>query len=396
MSGLLSDIDDPRTQGLLGTFLSMLAASGPSPQRRTFGQIAGLSGMEGMRQYDQAKVLKQRDEESKRRNQVTDLQLQQAEEARRMRQELRDVLSRSYQSPEQQALAGGGGPTNENAALIPKMPGGFDLDLARTNLLRSGNIEGAVALEGLRPKAKSPLVTKAGDVLRDPDNPTRVLAQNPVEEKLDALIIKGPDGRPMVNPLVLQAKRDIAGAGASRQTTTVNAFEPASVAAQKEQMQYLTKQADALQAAPVALANIERAKKLVQTARPFVGSGADVKLAAVKFLNNNLGFSIEESAVRDAEELRSRIFFNIMDNLKKLDAQPSQLQQQIMMESLGKLGTDPQALPRVLDAFAETIRGKVQQHNKRAKEAQGSGVRFPFDPTIELEDNSDPLNLRGR
>jgi hypothetical protein len=170
-------------------------------------------------------------------------------------------------------------------------------------------------------------------------------------------------------------------------SVSVNAFEPAAVALQKEMATNLGKQADALQSAPVALANIKRAKELVKESGGFVGSFADQKIGIAKFLNNNLGMSIDPNGVASAEELRSRIFFNVMDNLKKLDAQPSQLQQKIMMESLGQLGTDPTALPRVLDAFAETIRGKVNAHNKRATEAISRGVPMFFDPRVQLPDD---------
>jgi hypothetical protein len=82
MNGLLgTDMEDPRTQGLLGTALAMLAASGPSPQRTTFGQILGHSGQAGMRQHDQARILKQRDEELRRRNAFDDLKLKMMQQA---------------------------------------------------------------------------------------------------------------------------------------------------------------------------------------------------------------------------------------------------------------------------------------------------------------------------
>ena len=133
-----------------------------------------------------------------------------------------------------------------------------------------------------------------------------------------------------------------------------------------------------LRDAPQALGNIEKAKALInKDSRIFQGSLGEQKLAVAKFFNNNLGMNINTSGVENAEELRSRIFFNIMDNLKKMDAQPSQLQQQIMMESLGKLGTDPGALPKVLDAFGEVIREKVAGYDKQVKEAEGKNIRWP-------------------
>jgi hypothetical protein len=115
-----------------------------------------------------------------------------------------------------------------------------------------------------------------------------------------------------------------------------------------------------------------------------MGPGGEGLLGAAKFLNNRMGMNIDTEGVNSAEELRTRIFFNIMDNLKKMDAQPSQQQQQIMQQSLGNLGTDPNALPKVLDAFGDAIRGKVDLHNKEVAGATSRGVKFPYDPTIDL------------
>jgi hypothetical protein len=175
-----------------------------------------------------------------------------------------------------------------------------------------------------------------------------------------------------------------AGAGASRVTTNVNSFTPASEEAQRKFMDSTRTTYDQLKQAPVALASIEQAKALIPAAKGFMGPGGETLLDAAKFLNNRVGTTINTEGVKSAEELRTRIFFNIMDNLKKMDAQPSQMQQQIMQEALGKLGTDPNALPAVLDAFASSIKGKVQLHNAEVQGAAQRGVKFPYDPTIAL------------
>lgn len=165
----------------------------------------------------------------------------------------------------------------------------------------------------------------------------------------------------------------------------IDNFEPANTTIQKESMQSLIKNADTLANAPAALANIEKAKALVSQSGGYVGQFANIKLTAVKALNNNLGTTIDPNEVASAEELRSRMFFQIMDNLKKLDATPSQEQQRIMQEALGSIGTDPQAIPRVLDAFADSIRQKVTEHNRRATQVmQNPNIRFPYDPRIEV------------
>lgn len=167
-------------------------------------------------------------------------------------------------------------------------------------------------------------------------------------------------------------------------TVNVNTLDTASAEAQKKFMDSARGTYDQLKTAPTLLANIERAKALIPGARGFMGTGGETLLEATKFLNNRLGLKIATEGIKNAEELRSRIFFNIMDNLKKMDAQPSQMQQQIMMESLGKLGTDPNALGNVLDAYADTVRGKVDTYNTEVTGAETRGVKFPYKPQIVL------------
>lgn len=175
-----------------------------------------------------------------------------------------------------------------------------------------------------------------------------------------------------------------ANQGATKVQTLVNSFTPASEEAQRDFMKSTRATYDQLKQAPVLLESLEKAKQLIPSAKGFMGPGGEGLLTAAKFLNNRLGTSIDTEGVKSAEELRTRIFFNIMDNLKKMDAQPSQQQQQIMQEALGRLGTDPNAMPAVLNAFGDVIKGKVDLHNKEVAGAAAKGVKFPYDPTIKL------------
>jgi hypothetical protein len=186
-------------------------------------------------------------------------------------------------------------------------------------------------------------------------------------------------------PAVEAQKTRIAGAGASRQVTAINTQLPASEEAQKEFMKEMRQTFSALKQAPTVLDNIEKAKALVPQAKGFMGAGGESILQAASFLNNRLGTSIDTKGVTSAEELRSRLFLGIMDNLKKLDSQPSQQQQAALQVALGSIGTDPTALPRVLDVFGETIRQKVDLYNEEARGAEGRGVKFPYNPTIKLQ-----------
>jgi len=175
---------------------------------------------------------------------------------------------------------------------------------------------------------------------------------------------------------------------ASSTITNVNAYAPASVTAQQEFMKETRDTYGRLKDAPSVLDNIDKAKKLVSGAKGFMGPGGESLQQAASFLNNRLGTKIDTKGVSDAAELRSRLFFGIMDNLKKLDSQPTAQQQDALQAALGSLGTDPNALPRVLDAFGDTVRNRVERHNQEVTGAETRGVKFPYDPKITLPERA--------
>jgi hypothetical protein len=206
---------------------------------------------------------------------------------------------------------------------------------------------------------------------------TRALADR---DKLIAL------GRPVNDPDVVAYTKLI-----NKLTThtpsaqqNVYAFTPASVKAQEQFVQAASDERKVLRNAPDTLANIDAAIKLIPTASTFMGTGGEPLLAAASFLNNRLGFGISTQGVTDATVLRTRLFEGILDNLKKLDSQPSQEQQRVLSEALGNLGTDPAALKQILNRIGETVRSRVDRFNTDVTDAETRGVKFPFTPQIKL------------
>jgi len=214
----------------------------------------------------------------------------------------------------------------------------------------------------------NPFALPTGGVVNDPNKP----------------FVITPEGGITPNKPFQDYQKGLRQAGATRVQTNVNAFTPASEEAQKDFIKSSRATYDQLKQAPVAIKSIEAAKALIPQAAGFMGPAGEALLGAAKFLNNRVGTNINTEGVKSAEELRTRIFFNIMDNLKKMDAQPSQMQQQIMQQALGNLGTDPNALPQVLDAFAGVMKDKVAIHNKEVSSAIARGVKFPYDPIIDM------------
>ena len=188
----------------------------------------------------------------------------------------------------------------------------------------------------------------------------------------------------------LLESRGLSRASAGAAQTNVNAYVPASVEAQKQFIQDVSKERAGLRNAPDALKNIEAAKKLIPTASTFMGKGGEPMLAAASFLNNRLGLGISTQGVTDATVLRTRLFEGILDNLKKLDSQPSQEQQRVLSEALGNLGTDPAALEQILNRIAETVADRVDRYNTDVNESEARGIKFPFKPQITLPQRQRP------
>jgi hypothetical protein len=166
----------------------------------------------------------------------------------------------------------------------------------------------------------------------------------------------------------------------------INSSDTAETQAAKSFMADIAEARKTLRNTPAQIENLEAAKQLVLTskAKDFMGPGGDAFRTAASFFNNRLGANINVEGVTDASELKSRLFRGILDNLKKMDPNPTERQQAALSEAIGSLGTDPLALPRILDTFIETSRRQVEMYNEDVKSAEDRGVAFPFNPYIKL------------
>lgn len=130
-----SNMSDDQSQGLLSAGLRMMAASGPSRDPIGFGQIAnyGLQGYQS--NMDAARKRKLEEDQAKQAMLLRGLQIQEAQgglqdhqAARGQRQAIEAAARDSMFTPGMQAGSLPGGPTPENAAQIPNMRGGMDVD----------------------------------------------------------------------------------------------------------------------------------------------------------------------------------------------------------------------------------------------------------------------------
>jgi len=222
-----------------------------------------------------------------------------------------------------------------------------------------------------------------------PDDPVQLqsalkdqfLSQIPPAERAKLFVPRSPE----------VFAQDLAERAAGASRTSVMAFTPAGETIQAEAMKELRDTYKQLKTAPVDIANLREAARLAGTsARKYMGTGGKAFLEGAKFLKNRLGVDVDTSAIVNAEAARTALFQNVLNNLRKLDAQPSQEQQRIMQEALGNLDTDPDALPSVVRIYEDVIRGRVELHNKTVAETEASGIKSPYSLKIDL-----PAALEG-
>lgn len=212
---------DPKNLGLLSLGLRLMSTPGK------FGQALGTSGLGALQdmQTAQDRQSRQKQAEAAQRMQALQeqsmlLQLTQAQEAQRKRQAVEQAYMGAIQSPAQQALAGGGGPTAQNAQAMQGLKPRLDQSKLIENLMMADPM---MAAQMLQPKPADYKVV--GDALLEvgPQG-AREVYRKPKDTDWNDLIVIGPDGKPQLNTLLLDAKKSIANAGKS--TTSVSYGAP--------------------------------------------------------------------------------------------------------------------------------------------------------------------------
>jgi hypothetical protein len=167
MAGLLGDgWGDPATQGLLQMSLGLLNSRGGN-----LGQAIGQAGPAAIAQYNQAAQMQERrksqEQEQQARAQMMQMQgmqIQEAQRAAQQRQQLDALAAASARTPQQMAMAGGGGPTNAAAAATPNTAPGFDWNQYSNGVAA---IDPMMALQIQGQRNKGPKLSKL-EQMRDP------------------------------------------------------------------------------------------------------------------------------------------------------------------------------------------------------------------------------------
>ena len=190
-----------------------------------------------------------------------------------------------------------------------------------------------------------------------------------------------PEQTAYAKQLVFQSKN----AGANRQNINLQNQLPFQEQIQQEMGKDLVKEYSTLKSIPSQIQNLDKVEKLASSPA-YLGSGAEAKLAITKLFNNNLGTNINADKVANTEEMRSALFQSTMENLKKVDAQPSQQQQAIMQQAFGTIGTDPSAIPKIVAVYKDILTSKANEHNTRVKQSEEgpAKMKFAYDITVKV------------
>jgi hypothetical protein len=179
-------------QGLLSLGLGLLNSKG------NFGNALGQAGQQGLATYHRSR---EENQQAEMRKQAMEQQQQMMADEARRRAFLQNMPSPQMQAS-QQALAGGGGPTMANAAQMPQVD-------PYQQLLHGAVTAGAAPFQSYLASLQqdtSPIITKPGDIARDRRNPSKVVWQNPAEEKAESVpeiakLIRERDKLPPGHPM---------------------------------------------------------------------------------------------------------------------------------------------------------------------------------------------------
>lgn len=229
LDGLLgSGWEDPRTMASLQMAAGLLSGAGPSRAPTNIGASLG-AGLQG---YQQTMAAAQRqkllEEEAALRKTEAEMRRQQfaeqlAEAARKREDEGR--LRNAFVSANRPA----GEPIGDTGDFTAAPA--FDMHRFAQGIGEVDPLRAAQLIQSLSPQAKPPIVTKPGDILRDPTDPTRILAQNafapekpPVPPEIVKLI-EARDSLPPGHPNRAILEDAIRKSSTHQPATTVNVNE---------------------------------------------------------------------------------------------------------------------------------------------------------------------------
>lgn len=173
--------------------MGLLQAGGNFRMPVSMGQ--GLA--QGFGQMQETAALRNRQKLMEQEQAMRELQMQQMQQKQAEHEAMQQAARDSFQSPAQQALSMGGGPTNANAALLPNLQPRFDQKSFLANLAK---VNPLAAMEMEAKLKKDPIKLGEGDTLLDPTTYKPLASGGPKAAALPWYVKQGADGKTMIDP----------------------------------------------------------------------------------------------------------------------------------------------------------------------------------------------------
>jgi len=387
MAGLLSLFQDPAQAGLLGVSTGLLQAGGPSRMPVSFGQA--LSG--GLLQGQQMQQAAQKAQlETGLINAKTTAFTQENEQASRQQKALEDYASTL--DPNKAVLFR----ANPAAFIKQQTENPFakvnPSDYTQESVAKYISTRNQADLVPVRKKEVAPsgqvfdpYAAAPGTNLGDPSK----------------LVTLGPDGKPMVNPLALKARKSVAASSKPETTVNVTTSEnPFYKTLGTSQATAFSKERDeATKSAQSIETNLE-ARKLLDSG-VVTGAGAEFITSAGRVLER-MGIPIGQDAKQTLSNTQAYAaamgrqvgsiirLFGSGTGLSDADREYAE------KIAGGKITLDEAAIRKLLDINDRIDRAKIRAFNKRAKSVEsGKGYGLPYQMTIPVPPEYKPSDASG-
>ena len=174
-------------------------------------------------------------------------------------------------------------------------------------------------------------------------------------------------------------------ASASNTTVHIANFEPFSEAAQKDAARILGADQTRLESAPDQIRNLDTVLSTLKNNPTFVGPQGSNMTAIASYANKYFGANIPPDKIADTAYIKKVMTSIATTRLKQSDPNPTEKQMNLMLQTIGSIDTDPNALYKLAEQERTTLANSVARHNARVTEAEKRGKNgFVFNYKVEL------------
>lgn len=278
----LQEGDPVANRGLLDFGLALLSSRG------NFGRAVGNAGLVGLTGADRYKAQLEAYKRAALNDEILRAQLKSMQDAQAQQATMQEMAGRYYRTPQQQALAQGGGPTVANAQAAQAMPGGFDQQAFIAELTSKYPLIGLEMGQRFARLAPQPIKLGEGDQLLDPAtykpvaaNPRAVKAQDMPNAVQEYQFAQSQGYAGTFNDWV----KEKASAGAVRISNSVSTEKGYSGALAEGLAKQDLATISAARGAPERIRSSQQVKEILTNQRPITGTAAEQRLAVEKALS---------------------------------------------------------------------------------------------------------------